>query len=49
MYSDREETTSCWYFISEYNGWPRDIYMGYRPLELSPQTTQKEQPISNAS
>lgn len=49
MYSDREFTTDPWYFVRDYNGWPQDLYMGYRPMELSPQTTQKERPTANAS
>lgn len=50
MYSDREDTTEPWYFTRDFNGWPNDIYMGYRPMELTAMDAKpSETPAPNAS
>lgn len=50
MYADREATTEDWHFTRDYNGWPQDLYMGYRQIELtSLDRTKAEQPPPNPS
>lgn len=49
MYGDREQTTDCWYFVRDFNAWDQELFMGYRPMELNPQTTTAERPAANAS
>lgn len=35
LYMDQDMTLEPWHFCRDYNGWSKDIYLGYRPLDLS--------------
>lgn len=43
LYADQDMTLESWHFLRDYNGWSKDIYIGFRPLEVSlPEPPKKE-------